>query len=227
MATAGTHNYRIFMERGLPPVQSITRRWLRGSLLITICILAAALGLFLYYSHQNLYGGVQRAMQARFSTVEGRLQATGTAGSSQATSESRSQSLRRTVEQFDEKDKFEFMLLDSSGVVLATSSVRERAVEVLTRLGVVQYFDDMVFGTEIERGKPWPDIFLKAAEKAHAAPADCLVLEDSEAGIQAAHAAGIDVLCVPDMKMPAESYQQMTAAMLKSLDEVKGWLTAE
>ena len=122
MATAGTHNYRIFMERGLPPVQSITRRWLRGSLLITICILAAALGLFLYYSHQNLYGGVQRAMQARFSTVEGRLQATGTAGSSQATSESRSQSLRRTVEQFDEKDKFEFMLLDSSGVVLATSS---------------------------------------------------------------------------------------------------------
>ena len=54
MATAGTHNYRIFIERGLPPVQSITRRWLRGSLLITICILAAALGLFLYYSHQNL-----------------------------------------------------------------------------------------------------------------------------------------------------------------------------
>ena len=121
-------------------------------------------------------------------------------------------------------------------VVLATSSGTmnknllsegERAVEVLTRLGVVQYFDDMVFGTEIERGKPWPDIFLKAAEKAHTAPADCLVLEDSEAGIQAAHAAGIDVLCVPDMKMPAESYQQMTAAMLKSLDDVKGWLTAE
>ena len=55
---------------------------------------------------------------------------------------------------------------------------------MLTRLGVVQYFDDMVFGTEIERGKPWPDIFLKVAEKAHAAPADCLVLEDSEAGIQ-------------------------------------------
>lgn len=66
-------------------------------------------------------------------------------------------------------------------VVLATSSKRDRAVDILTRLGVVQYFDDMVFGTEIERGKPYPDIFLKAAEKAHAAPADCLVLEDSEA----------------------------------------------
>ena len=107
---------------------------------------------------------------------------------------------------------------------LQRAGARRRGAD---RLGVVQYFDDMVFGTEIERGKPWPDIFLKAAEKAHAAPADCLVLEDSEAGIQAAHAAGIDVLCVPDMKMPAESYQQMTAAMLKSLDDVKGWLTAE
>ena len=77
MATAGTHNYRIFMERGLPPVQSITRRWLRGSLLITICILAAALGLFLYYSHQNLYGGVQRAMQARFAGNRHRRQQPG------------------------------------------------------------------------------------------------------------------------------------------------------
>ena len=112
-------------------------------------------------------------------------------------------------------------------ILLATSSTKDRALTILMKNGIEQFFDHMVFGYEVERGKPWPDIFLKAAEKAHAAPADCLVLEDSEAGIQAAHAAGIDVLCVPDMKMPAESYQQMTAAMLKSLDDVKGWLTAE
>lgn len=124
-------------------------------------------------------------------------------------------------------DLLAWLKTEGVAVVLATSSTRERAVGILTRLGVAQYFDDMVFGTEIERGKPWPDIFLKAAEKAHAAPADCLVLEDSEAGIQAAHTAGIDVICVPDMKTPAESYQQMTAAMLKSLAEVKGWLLAE
>ena len=102
-------------------MQSITRRWLKGSLLITVLVLLVAEGLFLYNSYQNLYGGVQRAMQSRFSTFVGRLQATGTAGSSLSTSESRSQALRRTVEQFEEKDKFEFMLLDSSGVVLATT----------------------------------------------------------------------------------------------------------
>lgn len=55
-------------------------------------------------------------------------------------------------------------------VVLATSSVRERAVEVLTRLGVVQYFDDMVFGTEIERGKPWPGYFPEGCRKSPRPP---------------------------------------------------------
>ena len=79
-------------------MQSITRRWLKGSLLITVLVLLVAEGLFLYNSYQNLYGGVQRAMQSRFSTFVGRLQATGTAGSSLSTSESRSQALRRTVE---------------------------------------------------------------------------------------------------------------------------------
>ncbi len=101
---------------------SITRRWLQGSLLITLLALLLAEGVFLYTTYQNLYGGVERAMLSRFSTIEGRLQATGTAGESSATAATRAQTLRRTVEQFDEKDKFEFMLLSSGGVVLATSS---------------------------------------------------------------------------------------------------------
>ena len=55
-------------------MQSITRRWLKGSLLITVLVLLVAEGLFLYNSYQNLYGGVQRAMQSRFSTFVGRLE---------------------------------------------------------------------------------------------------------------------------------------------------------
>ena len=101
---------------------SIIRRWIRGSLLITVLVLVLAEGLFLYYSYNDLYGGVERAVENRFSTVVGRLQATGTAGDSATTAESRANVLRRVVEQFDEKDKFEFMLLDAQGVILATSS---------------------------------------------------------------------------------------------------------
>jgi len=101
---------------------SITTRWIRGSLLITFLVLVVAEGIVLYTSYQGLYGGVRQAMQSRFSTIVGRLQATGTAGSFAETSASRGQALRRTVEQFDEKDKFEFMLLGADGTILATSS---------------------------------------------------------------------------------------------------------
>ena len=104
------------------PRRGITMRWVRGSLLITLLVLGVAEGVYLYSGHRDLYGGIQRAMQSRFSTVVGRLQATGIAGDTPDTAESRAQVLRRTVEQFDEKDKFEFMLLDANGVVLATSS---------------------------------------------------------------------------------------------------------
>lgn len=101
---------------------NITVRWLRGSLLITVLVLAVAEGLFLYSTYQDLYGGVQRVMVNRFTAIDGRLQATGTAGDARDTAAARGQTLRRIVEQFDEKNKLELMLLDAGGTVLATSS---------------------------------------------------------------------------------------------------------
>ena len=89
---------------------SIIRRWIRGSLLITVLVLVLAEGLFLYYSYNDLYGGVERAVEKSFfPTVVGRLQATGTAGGTpQPTAESRANVLRRVVEQFDEKDSLNY-----------------------------------------------------------------------------------------------------------------------
>ena len=103
-------------------MQSITRRWLRGSLLISVLVLVLAEALFLSFCYQNLYGSTESALISRFTTIIGRLQATGTAGDTDATANSRAAALRRAVEQFDEKDKFEFMLLGSGGTVLATAS---------------------------------------------------------------------------------------------------------
>ena len=112
-------------------------------------------------------------------------------------------------------------------IVLASSSSRERAMEILTQNQAENAFDQMVFGTEVKRGKPHPDIFIKACEYAKEPPQNCLVLEDSEAGIQAAYAAGIDVICIPDMKIPAETFRKMTAAELSSLNDVIVWLEQE
>ena len=109
-------------------------------------------------------------------------------------------------------------------IPLASSSTRERALSVLAQHGIENCFDAMVFGPEIAHGKPAPDIFIKAREKSGEASADCLVLEDSEAGIRAAYAAGIDVICVPDMKRPDGAFLSAAAAVLPSLLDVPLWL---
>ena len=109
-------------------------------------------------------------------------------------------------------------------VILGTSSKLDRALTILKGNGADVYFDDYVVGYDVERSKPFPDIFLKAAEKAGAKPEECLVLEDSEAGIQAAYAAGIPVICVPDLKQPSEEYRAKTAAIVETLYDVIDYL---
>ena len=63
-------------------------------------------------------------------------------------------------------------------------------------------------------GKPNPEIFLTACEKLGVDPCEALVLEDSEAGIMAAHAGNIDVICVPDMKYPEEEFVLKTTKVV-------------
>lgn len=99
----------------------ITRRWLRGSLLITILLVLTAEVMFLYSYTRSYYNSVQQAMLSRFSSITGQLKMY-TGETPQKTAASRSVALRRMVEQFADKDKYEFMLLDSYGEVIASSS---------------------------------------------------------------------------------------------------------
>ena len=99
----------------------ITRRWLRGSLLITVLLVLLVEIMFLYSTTRSYYNGVQQTMYRRFSSITGQLKMY-TGETSQKTAASRSVALRRMVEQFSDKDKYEFMLLDSYGGVIASSS---------------------------------------------------------------------------------------------------------
>ena len=77
--------------------------------------------------------------------------------------------------------------------IVATSSSRARANMILQAANIGHYFDDTICGDEVRNGKPNPEIFLTACEKLGITPEEALVLEDSEAGITAAHAGNIDV----------------------------------
>ena len=107
---------------------------------------------------------------------------------------------------------------------IASSSARERSMNLLKQHDLVKFFDDFVFGPEVEKGKPNPDIFLKAAEKLGVEPEQCLVLEDSQAGIQAAYTANMSVICVPDLKYPTEEYVKKATAVKESLFDVIEYL---
>ena len=78
---------------------------------------------------------------------------------------------------------------------VASSSEPPRIRHSLTLAGILHHFDPHIFSaTQVKRGKPAPDLFLLAATSMGAAPAHCLVIEDSVAGVTAARAAGMSVL---------------------------------
>ncbi|MQS34416.1 HAD family hydrolase [Streptomyces katsurahamanus] len=90
-------------------------------------------------------------------------------------------------------------LLHSDGVAMAVASGSSRAAidAVLDGTGLGAFIPTVVSADEVPRGKPAPDVFLEAARRLGAAPADCVVLEDATPGVAAARAAGMRCVAVP------------------------------
>lgn len=82
-------------------------------------------------------------------------------------------------------------------LALATSNRRHQAAISLAETGLTDRFDTEVTGDDVARGKPFPDIFLLAAERLGVRPGQCVVLEDAPAGVMAARAAGMRSIFVP------------------------------
>jgi HAD superfamily hydrolase (TIGR01509 family) len=104
---------------------------------------------------------------------------------------------------------------------VATSSSRVIAEKMLKLSEVFTYFDFIVCGDEVKKSKPDPEIFLIAADRLKCLPENCIVLEDSEAGIMAAFSAGMKPLLVPDMKEPCDEVRALAYNVFADLDEVK------
>ncbi|MCB5166669.1 HAD family phosphatase [Streptomyces bambusae] len=89
--------------------------------------------------------------------------------------------------------------LHADGVPMAVASGSSRAAidAVLAGTGLDAFLTTAVSAEEVARGKPAPDVFLEAARRLGAEPADCVVLEDAAPGVRAAHAAGMGCVAVP------------------------------
>ncbi|WP_037616829.1 HAD family hydrolase [Streptomyces aureus] len=107
-------------------------------------------------------------------------------------------------------------LLAAAGVpmAVASGSSAEAIEAILTGTGLASRITTAVSADEVERGKPAPDVFLEAARRLGAAPADCVVLEDAAPGAAAAHAAGMRCVAVPYIAEQADDPAFARAGLL-------------
>lgn len=90
------------------------------------------------------------------------------------------------------------MELRNRGYLLAVGSSSKNAKFILERVDLMDAFDKISDGTNITHSKPDPEVFLKGAEYLGLDPADCLVVEDAEAGIDAGNAGGMQTAAIGD-----------------------------
>lgn len=106
-------------------------------------------------------------------------------------------------------------------LALATSSVSASARPFLQRHGLTPFFEVIVTGEEVQRGKPQPDIYLRAAEKLDVTLETCLVVEDALSGIAAAKAAKMRVVAIPDTRfVELREYEREADYLLSDLSEL-------
>ncbi|MFI5973666.1 HAD family hydrolase [Streptomyces sp. NPDC051452] len=107
-------------------------------------------------------------------------------------------------------------LLAAAGVpmAVASGSPAEAITAILAGTELAPFLRTVVSADEVPRGKPAPDVFLEAARRLGADPADCLVVEDAAPGAAAAHAAGMRCVAVPYVAAQADAPAFATADLL-------------
>lgn len=109
-------------------------------------------------------------------------------------------------------------------IAVATSTRKERALELLDEGKIKEKVNYVIGGDQVENSKPNPEIFLKAAKGLKVELEKCMVIEDSDAGITAAHAAKMVGIHVPDMKELENETKGLAFKVCKSLSDVKAYL---
>ncbi len=111
-------------------------------------------------------------------------------------------------------------------VAVATSASRRAAELHLGRSGLRAHLPVVVTRDDVARGKPHPDVFLRAAELLDVPAEECLAVEDSFNGVRAAHAAGMMPVMVPDLLAPTPEIRTLCVCVARDLHEVRSLVAA-
>lgn len=111
-------------------------------------------------------------------------------------------------------------------VAIATSADRDRAKRQLKLSGLDAHIPIVVTRDDVDRAKPHPDLFLRAAAILDVPVEQCLAIEDSFNGVRSAHAAGTMPIMVPDLVAPTNEIRGLCVYVANSLHDVEKWLVA-
>ena len=106
-------------------------------------------------------------------------------------------------------------------MAVATSSRSHHALTHLGTAGLLEIFDTIVTRDDVANPKPHPEPYLTAADRLSIDPAACLAIEDSHAGVRAAHSAGMQTIMVPDLLQPSDEVRALCHAVMGSLHDVR------
>jgi len=107
-------------------------------------------------------------------------------------------------------------------VAVATSSDRDYASLSLRAAHLESCFDKVITGDQVVNGKPAPDIYIEAAHRLGVAAVNCMAIEDSDAGVLSASAAGMITVMVPDLKPPSPPAREAAFCVVGSLVDARG-----
>lgn len=125
------------------------------------------------------------------------------------------------------KELMEYLKTEGYRIGLASSSTLQYILNGLRQAELIHYFDVIVSGENLQRGKPEPDIYLQACEKIGVIPAEAYAIEDSYNGIRSASRAGMQPIMVPDLLPSTVEMQALCRCICRDLFAVKDWLAAE
>ncbi|MCC8074154.1 MAG: HAD family phosphatase [Clostridiales bacterium] len=120
------------------------------------------------------------------------------------------------------KEILEYLKSNGFEIALATSTSFKRATDNMQKCGLISFFDEIVTGDSVLKGKPDPEIYLTACKKINKKPNECFAFEDSKNGILSAVTAGCKTIMIPDLWQGDEKTDKLLFAkcdtLLKALE---------
>jgi beta-phosphoglucomutase len=113
-----------------------------------------------------------------------------------------------------------FKELKSAGIKIALGSASKNAVPILERLNIIDKFDVIIDGTKTKKAKPHPEVFLLGAEGLKINPANCVVFEDAEAGVEAALNAGMYCVGIGSPNILGKAHKVMSGLNNMTIEQL-------